>query len=296
MPGRAVPVSVSVNGIPALQACSGAIVNAAAAGGSGIPLPGEASLVPVSVDICGYVYSSYRTPTLSVPPPSAPNPSSITLTGRLLGGISISNYSATIGGLPASILAVTANSSSDVSVTLSVPTLPAGSWPVVLTVKGMGNVRSNLDNASPVISIRWEYMITFINYNRKSRFGFIPGRAMASVDHTFVYHPRSIPSPLSNTVQASSGSQQGSFWGGMVLNVTGTGFVPTIDGVADQAAGKTMNITYASGGPIDYSGWTATVLSATTTTMAVKIGGWYNDSITPVTSGIIFRVAVYDKV
>ena len=77
-----------------------------------------------------------------------------------------------------------------------------------------------------------------------------------------------------------------------MLNITGSGFVPT----SGPTAGKVMSITYASGGPVEYSGWTATVVSATTTDMVVQIGGWYDDSVTPVTSGIIFRVAVYDQV
>ena len=155
MPGKAVPVSVSVNGIPALQACSGTIVDVSTNGGSGVPLPGEPSVVPVSAGVCGYVYSSYRTPTLSVLPTSLPNPASIVLTGRLLGGsTSASNYSATIGGFPAPILGISSNSSSSISVTLGVPALPAGIWPVALTIKGMGRGRSTLDSTSSLITIR----------------------------------------------------------------------------------------------------------------------------------------------
>ena len=236
-PGQAVPVSVSVNGIPAVSACPGQALNVTAAGGTGIPLPGEQGpTVPVAAGLCGYVYSSYRTPMLSTALPSTANPANVTLWGALLGGAGAANYSATIGGLPAAVLAVTSSNSTSQKVTLSVPTLPAGTWPVLLTVSGMGYARSPLLSASPAITV-------------------------------------------ANTVTATSAAAQNSFWGGVVLSVTGTGFVPTANGSA--TAGQSMKITYASGGPPSAT-WTASVINATTTSMNVVISRWFSASVTPV--------------
>lgn len=90
---------------------------------------------------------------------------------------------------------------------------------------------------------------------------------------------------------------EGSFWGGVVVNVTGTGFVPTDPA---QAAGRRMDITlagYYSGGYYNLL-YKATVLFANTTFMRVHIGRWFDSNVTPPgrSTSLGLQVSVWDNV
>ena len=155
--GSAVAVAVSVNGVPAVAVCAEQTLDATASNGLGVPLPLEASSTAVIGGTCGYMYSSYRTPQLAASPAPAPSqngPVNLTLTGTLLGGwaSSSASYSATVGGVTAPVLLVSGTSAVQ-SVTLGLPALPAGTWPVSLLVAGFGAARGPLGLPSPVITV-----------------------------------------------------------------------------------------------------------------------------------------------
>lgn len=91
---------------------------------------------------------------------------------------------------------------------------------------------------------------------------------------------------------SSVGLTSGSFWGGVVLNVTGAGFVPT-DPTA--SAGKVMSITHTSGGPAGVR-YNVTLLYASTTELRLSVRRWFDASITPVKSTVAFTVRIWDQV
>lgn len=148
-PGTLIPMRVSVNGVPSIHACPAAVLDVS---GSGTAASNEASSIPAAADgTCGYVYSSYRTPSLTtvLSPVSGGN---LTLTGNLLGGTATSGYSATVGGVAANVLAVSGTAAAP-AVTLAVPGLPAGVWPVRLLVSGYGYTRNPFDYGMSIRSV-----------------------------------------------------------------------------------------------------------------------------------------------
>eukprot|EP00955_Chlamydomonas_euryale_P003567 38132-Chlamydomonas_euryale.AAC.1 len=168
-------------------------------GGDGLPLPGEPSSASVPAGPCVYVYSSYRTPTLTSPATSAlirTNPSTV-LTGRLLGGTDPANYTATVGGVPASVVAVAdasvSGDGSQQAVTLDLPALPAGLWPVLLQpASGMGYVRSPPALRDPPVVLNYGLQVWNACVCRGTAF-VRPGRGAAVRDSA--YGELSLPLP-----------------------------------------------------------------------------------------------------
>lgn len=163
-PSSPVDVAVSVNGQPAAPDCPPATLDLTAAGGAGAPLPGELPAAVLPAGRCSYVYSSYRTPTLTVPVPlgyngvlvnralAAPPPASIPLVGALLGGLSPASYSVQLGGLALAVQSVTGDASLQ-NLTVGLPALPGGGYPLQLLVAGFGYARnaSATTNATSII-------------------------------------------------------------------------------------------------------------------------------------------------
>lgn len=223
--GSAVHVEVSVNGIPALTACPDQTIDATASDGLGAPLPLEPSSAAITGGECMYMYTSYRTPQLWYPPsplPSLNAPVNLTLTGALLGGwTSSSPYSATVGGVTAPVLLVSGTAAMQ-RVTLGLPTLPAGTWPVSLLVSGFGAARGPLGLSSSIVTVRCGFEHCILRC-----------RHLRCLNHQhclFPSHSHGCLLMLSYGLTVTSSglpAASASFWGGVVLSVVGTGFVPT---------------------------------------------------------------------
>ncbi|GAX81122.1 hypothetical protein CEUSTIGMA_g8556.t1 [Chlamydomonas eustigma] len=259
LPGTPVPVTVTVNGVPSVPACATQLLDASTGGGLGLPLNSEPASATLPNGYCGYLYSSYRTPTLSASASSAVvySPSSLTVMGSFLAGVSTSSYTAQVGGLTATVMSIATSNSSTVpqlqNLTLGLPLLPAGTWPVQVVASGFGAVRGPLGLSTPLISINYGLSIN-------TGLSFIPNSGKAS------------------------------FWGGVTLTITGSGFVPSN---ASLNNGMAMNVSYISGGP--GQNYLATVLSSTTSVLSLYISPWYNASLTPTSGNVYFRISVWNQ-
>ncbi len=115
-----------------------------------LPTP-EPTSVPIPAPTCGYVFSSYQTPSLTKPLPTTAitTAGTLSLTGAFLAGLDTSRYTVTIGGQACPVVSIATNTtdanSQDLVCTL--PALPAGIWSVVIAVSGFGNTR-----AAPVLA------------------------------------------------------------------------------------------------------------------------------------------------
>lgn len=236
LPGTPLPVNALVNGVPAVPACPGG--NTIDLSGAGAAQPGE---MPVATlpggGQCSFVYSSFRTPTLTTwvnPASTLPSPpTTLTLTGNLLGGLAAANYSATVGGAAASIASVTGNATVQ-SVAVGLPPLPAGTYPVLLGASGFGYAR-NAPGTSP--DVRTKY-----------------------------------PLSLSPSGIISLPAVRASVWGGLDVTLRGSGFVPT-----DPALtyGKAMVLVKYSGPPaMNNVSYRTTVLSANATVLTLRLHPW----------------------
>ncbi|KAG1667228.1 hypothetical protein FOA52_009793 [Chlamydomonas sp. UWO 241] len=256
-PGVPLSIAVRVAGVRAVAACGADMIDLTNGGALTRGLTGEASSVSILEGVCAYVYSSYRTPMLTAALTTAQltpaTDRNITLTGYLLAGNNTASYSATIGGAPATVLSVTTNSTTGIqAMVVSLPALPAGTYAVVVNAAGLGNVRAAATAASPGLKI--------------------------------TYKLYGIMTPLP--------AIRGSFWGGLDIQFTGTGFVPT---TGNTYGGRTAALVYIGTGSMATWTITASIVSATTTEMTLHVNEWFNASVSASgTASAPFRLRVYD--
>ena len=206
-PGMPASIEVTVNGARAIPACtsSQAVTNP-----DNLPaLAFQPSTVPLPADQCSFVYSSYRTPTLTLPTSTVVNaPGLITLSGSLLAGSDPSSYNVTVAGVACTNLTVDALAT---VLTCNLPALPAGTWPLVVDVVGLGSVVWSDGTYS--VSLRYNTGFSSVVMNRGSfwggglfqlnGYGFAPSSGVGALNMTnVVLMTSSYPgnSPLPATV------------------------------------------------------------------------------------------------
>lgn len=143
MPGQPLEVSLTVNKVPAVYACPAQTLTTTSIVSSLFPNVEPRSVV-TNQGNCAYVFSSFLTPTMtaftSVPFLKGAQ-QQINVSGSLLGSTSSSlsasfgsSGSNSINGSIASYTPLASPGSANVTITL--PPLPAGSWPLMLTSTG----------------------------------------------------------------------------------------------------------------------------------------------------------------
>ncbi len=179
-PGTPVPITATVNGIPAVAQCPEATVS--------LPLPGQPVLsyepptVTTPAGTCAYLYSMYRTPLL-VPAPGVPTSSGVnppqfsmpTINMQVYGQFmtdpnipDMDQISIVLGGQECVIPSVA--NISFINATLGqkrinciVPALPVGTWDVSVMVKGLGYARPPVTYAVDLPKV--VFQLKFLQFN-----------------------------------------------------------------------------------------------------------------------------------
>lgn len=258
-PGMPADISVKVNGAPALHNCP-ARTHTFDRTDAYAPTP-EPLTVSVGAGTCTHVFSSYMTPTLSQAlPTGAINTQTagptVSFTGSLLGDLEPTNYDITIGGQPCAIVSVVNATTSTATlnyqtITCSWPPLPGKKWPVVIISKGYGATRAFYDPVTSTANTARDLLLTYTMSVYKDANGAI-------------YAPYS------------------AYLGGGLLVVNGAGFVPSDP---NQANGMRMTVDLQQLTKIP-PGTAVTVVSATTSTMTLRIGRFVNGDIPTATTNI----------
>ncbi|KAG2496270.1 hypothetical protein HYH03_005503 [Edaphochlamys debaryana] len=151
-PGSALPVEININGVTAESHCPESNITLLVPGWA--PDAAEPTWQTTDENVCSFVYSTYRTPTL-VPvgtatngiTPFQPNGANIpiTITGKFPYDTSkpaAPQFAITILDLPCPVTEIASDVASNVTtVTCMGPAVPTGLWPVNILVQGLGFAR-----------------------------------------------------------------------------------------------------------------------------------------------------------
>ncbi|KXZ47885.1 hypothetical protein GPECTOR_32g498 [Gonium pectorale] len=243
-PATPVPLTVTVNGVPAVHDCPNIPLTLAAPDAVAI-VPGEATSISVPAPTCAYVFSSYSTAiitaTAGVPPPSGVGlPSLITLTGSWLTS-DAANISVSVGGQPCTNVTLVPTATAGLSnVTCILPSLPGNLQRTVsVTVAGRGAAR-----LAPTVGV----------YSLTMRF------------------PLAITSIVPNRI---------SHGGGVEVVVNGYGFVPPLGPLNASKSGRFMSVSFTDNNmqpgnlstPLSLG---ALIVSVTTTQLRLRIPRLYS--------------------
>ncbi|GFR40478.1 hypothetical protein Agub_g1045 [Astrephomene gubernaculifera] len=221
-PGVALPVVLTVNGVAADPDCP--ITPLTLRLPNQPQLPAEPAQVTLPQGACAYVYTSYRTPTLTAVRPTPVSgltqPSfiglntAISIYGNFLvdpssgaGQISVTIANQSCAITDFAMFNATTNTT---RITCTAPAVPAGTWPVRIAVADLGLTRPTASATTdmPVIT----YSLKVVTYNSPS-----------------------LSSPITNC--------QFSMFGGGTLNISGYGFVR---GLVDSALQRNMTALWDS--------------------------------------------------
>ncbi|EFJ47178.1 hypothetical protein VOLCADRAFT_92358 [Volvox carteri f. nagariensis] len=202
-PGTPLPVKLTVNGIDSVTQCPVTNLTLVLPGQPKAPF--EPSWVQTPNRTCSYVYSVYRTPSLSAL-------SGITLSGIMQPTFNSTNTTLSIFGdfltdpsLPAAsqisvtlanrlcsivgVAPVTVNGTNTTNINCTAPALPAGQWPVSIMVEGLGLTRPTATAATDLPIVTYTVRVlsyTFNNPNSKCYFSLFGGGTFNITGYGFV--------------------------------------------------------------------------------------------------------------
>ncbi|KAG2432951.1 hypothetical protein HXX76_008679 [Chlamydomonas incerta] len=232
-PAAPIDIAVTINGVPAINACPAQDLNLTMPGTTPAPIPGEPAVLSLPVNTCAYVLTSYRTPTiLATSGMPAVLPGVISFTGTFLT-TAVADFNITVSGQNCTGVTVRAagagfpTGSSIVSCTL--PSLPGRvSKPILVSVAGRGVARVG------------------------------PGLDMYSLWPSF---------PLGITSMTPDYASQ---FGGFDIFINGFGFVPLTGPMANM--GRQMRLVLGGGtNPGNLTTVPLPIVSASTTQIRVRL-------------------------
>ncbi|EFJ47175.1 hypothetical protein VOLCADRAFT_92352 [Volvox carteri f. nagariensis] len=202
-PGEALPVELTVSGVSSDKWCPTSTKI--------LQLPGQPALsweppqVTVPYGTCGYIYSTYRTPSLSIlsgitysgimQPTFNSTNTTLSIFGNFLTDPSLpaaSQISVTLANRLCSIVGVapvTVNGTNTTNINCTAPALPAGQWPVSIMVEGLGLTRPTATAATDLPIVTYTVRVlnyTFNNPNSKCYFSLFGGGTFNITGYGFV--------------------------------------------------------------------------------------------------------------
>eukprot|EP00798_Chlamydomonas_sp_ICE-L_P031254 gene31253-6400_t len=151
-PGSPCPVSVSVNDIPGSYSCAHTVLELVESGSETL-YPNEPANATLEGPSCWFVYSSFRTPNLTMKPQvtgyrsngsmgelfALSSDATLSVVGTLLAGSSnASKYSILHGGINLTGVQVSDVSTTEVNLTVPAISMASGTWPIRVHVDGFG--------------------------------------------------------------------------------------------------------------------------------------------------------------
>eukprot|EP00200_Dunaliella_tertiolecta_P015038 CAMPEP_0202419794 /NCGR_PEP_ID=MMETSP1128-20130828/49485_1 /ASSEMBLY_ACC=CAM_ASM_000463 /TAXON_ID=3047 /ORGANISM="Dunaliella tertiolecta, Strain CCMP1320" /LENGTH=580 /DNA_ID=CAMNT_0049027753 /DNA_START=24 /DNA_END=1762 /DNA_ORIENTATION=+ len=158
--GEPMAISVYVNGAEARQGCP-------SLQSVQVKLPAspdnawEAETVDLPGPTCSYIYSAYRTPELTVPLPDIISSASpFEVTGLFLAeSMSAMDYEFRVDGVLGSIDSTVHGNSTYPTLMLTPPPLPAGKWPVTISVAGFGYAAPVQQDTQSRLDVRYSLTV-----------------------------------------------------------------------------------------------------------------------------------------
>eukprot|EP00798_Chlamydomonas_sp_ICE-L_P008885 gene8886-3764_t len=307
-PGQPVSLSVAVNGAPAMLACSETTVDLA----NGLPssrYPLELHTVDLTNSSCWFVYSSFRTPTLSLAPKLTGynygnkvyhlvDGANLTFTGDLLqGSLDESSYTVTLAGMDLGGVSVVEDADGLVQALppppFHSPTTFRSRIPLSATASPSRprfppHPAKELEPPSPVPQLPTPAPLTRIPKPRTDA----PPRPPPPSSIPFPpppVTPVQVTGPWTSTWQG-----RGSVYGGLTVTVAGGGFAPLN---LTLAQGRHVRASFSTDMPFGLP-WLldvpVKVLTASATKMTVFIPRFYMSKVKQFSNGIRLRMYTDD--